>query len=114
MSKIWFPNQRVIRTIIQVVLAVVSGIGLFLLIAPQVLEAIREFLPESWYLWILGFIAFIGTVSAALSKIMTIPQVDAFLKKFGAGSEPAEVHVVATPEGGLQGLTRREYQKFLE
>lgn len=114
MNKIWFPNQRVIRTTIQVILAVVSGIGLFLIIAPQVLEAIREFLPESWYVWLIGFIAFVGAVSAALSKIMTIPQVDAFLKKFGAGSEPVEVHVVATPEGGLQGLTRREYQKFLE
>lgn len=114
MNKIWFPNQRVIRTTIQVVLAVASGIGVFLLVAPQVLEAVREFLPESWYLWLLGFIAFIGAVSAALTKIMTIPQVDAFLKKFGAGSEPVETHIVSTAEGGLQGLTRREYRKFLE
>lgn len=114
MSKIWFPNQRVIRTAVQVVLAVASGIGVFLIVAPQVLEAIREFLPESWYLWLLGFVAFVGAVSAALSKIMTIPEVDAFLKRFGAGSEPAETHIVATPEDGLQGLTRRQYQKFLE
>lgn len=114
MSKIWFPNQRVIRTAVQVVVAVASGIGVFLIVAPQVLEAVREFLPESWYLWLLGFVAFVGAVSAALSKIMTIPEVDAFLKKFGAGSEPAEVHIVATSENGLQGLTRREYRKFLE
>lgn len=114
MKKIWYPNQRVIRTAVQVVLAVVSGIGVFLLVAPQVLEAIREFLPESWYLWLIGFIAFVGSVSAALSKIMTIPAVDSWLKKFGAGTEPAETHVVVTPEDGLQGLTRREYNKFLE
>lgn len=114
MNKIWYPNQRVIRTSVQVVLSVVSGIGVFILVAPQVLEAVREFLPESWYLWLVGFIAFVGAVSAALAKIMTIPQVDDFLKKFGAGSEPAETHVVMTEEEGLLGLTRRQYQKFLE
>lgn len=114
MSKIWFPNQRVIRTVVQVVLALASGLGVFLIVAPQVLEAIREFLPESWYLWLIGFIAFVGAVSAALSKIMTIPEVDAFLKKFGAGSAPAESHIVADLDGSLHGMTRREYQKFLE
>src|SRR5690606_6460499 len=114
MSKIWFPNQRVIRTVVQVVVALASGIGVFLIVAPQVLEAIREFLPESWYLWLIGFIAFVGAVSAALSKIMTIPEVDALLKKFGAGSDPSETHIVATPEDGRQGLTRRQYQKCLE
>lgn len=114
MNKIWFPNQRVIRTAVQVVLSLSSGIGLFLVIFPQVLEAVKGFLPESWYLWLLGLIATVTAISAALTKIMTIPEVDAFLKKFGAGTSPVESHVVADLDGNLQGMTRREYQKFLE
>ncbi|KDA05867.1 hypothetical protein DC31_13970 [Microbacterium sp. CH12i] len=111
MNKIWFPNQRAIRTAVQVVLALASGLGVFLLVAPQVLEAVREFLPESWYLWLIGFIAFVGTIAAALSRIMAIPQVDAFLRRWGAGSAPADAAVVVDPvTGEMSGLTRRQFR----
>lgn len=115
MNKIWFPNQRSIRTAVQVVLALVSGLGVFLLVAPQVLEAVREFLPESWYLWLLGFIAVVGSIAAALARIMAIPQVDAWLQKWGAGSSPADAVVVADAESGeLTGLSRRQYRNLKE
>ena len=114
MNKIWFPSQRAIRTAIQVVLSIVAGLGVFLVVAPQVLEAVREFLPESWYLWLLGFIAVVGSISAALAKIMAIPQVDEWLKKFGAGSAPAGAVSYTSADGTSIGMTRRQWRAYLD
>lgn len=92
---IWFPNKRVIRTVLQtitgIILALASGLAVFMLVAPQVLEAVQEVLPPTWYVWLVGFVAAVGTFAGVLAKIMAIPQVDLFLKNFGAGSAPAKV-----------------------
>jgi hypothetical protein len=92
---IWFPNKRVVRTVLQsiagFIVALAAGLGIFQIVAPQVLEAIRDLLPPTWYAWLVGFIAAVGVVAGALAKIMAIPQVDAWLKRFGAGSAPAKV-----------------------
>jgi len=89
---IWFPNQRVIRTVLQTVastLVMLAGLAGFLVIfAPQLLEALREILPPSWYAWCVVAIGVVGTVSGVLAKIMAIPAVNAFLARFGAGSVP--------------------------
>jgi hypothetical protein len=90
---IWFPNKRVIRTVLQsvagAIAALAAGLAVFQIVAPQVLEAVREVLPPTWYVWLVGFIATVGTFAGVLSKVMTIPQVDAWLKHIGAGSTPA-------------------------
>lgn len=90
---IWFPNKRVVRTVLQsiagFILAAAAGLGIFQIVAPQVLDAIRDLLPPTWYAWLVGFIAAVGVVAGALAKVMAIPQVDAWLKRFGAGSTPA-------------------------
>lgn len=94
---IWFPNKRAIRTAIQVVvgvvLALVGGLATFVLVAPQVLEAIKDVLPPTWYAWLVAFIAAAGAISAALARVMAIPAVDAWLKSLGAGSTPKHVEV---------------------
>lgn len=94
---IWFPNKRVIRTVLQSVagfiLALAAGLAAFQVIAPQVLEAIREVLPPTWYAWLVGFIAAVGVLAGVLAKVMAIPAVDRWLKHFGAGSAPANVEV---------------------
>lgn len=104
---IWFPNKRAIRTAIQVVigvfLTIVSALAVFVLVAPQVLDAIKDVLPPSWYAWLVGFIAVAGALSAALARVMAIPAVDEFLKRFGAGSTPANV---ALPSGVQEEVDR--------
>ena len=94
---IWFPNKRVIRTVLQsiagFIVALAAGLGIFQLVAPQVLEAVREVLPPAWYAWLVGVIAAAGVLAGVLAKIMAIPQVDAWLKHFGAGTAPAGVEV---------------------
>jgi hypothetical protein len=89
---IWFSNQRVIRTVLQTVassLVTVAGLAAFLAVfAPQLLEAVREILPPSWYAWCVVAIGVVGTVSGVLARVMALPAVNAFLAKFGAGSVP--------------------------
>ncbi|MFZ4894626.1 hypothetical protein ACL9RL_09265 [Plantibacter sp. Mn2098] len=90
--RIWFENQRVIRTFLQTVAGTLAGVATFVGIlaafAPQFLEAIREILPEDWYAGGLLVVAFIGTLAAVLAKVMALPLVNTFLTKFGAGSVP--------------------------
>ena len=94
---IWFPNKRVIRTVLQsiagFIVALAGGLAIFQLVAPQVLDAVREVLPPTWYAWLVGVVAAAGVAAGVLAKVMAIPQVDAWLKHFGAGSTPAKVEV---------------------
>lgn len=83
---IWFPNQRVIRTTVQVIVSVVSLLGVVAVLAPQILDAVKAVLPASWVAWLVGAIAFVAGLSAALSRVMAIPAVNELLTRFGAGS----------------------------
>jgi len=89
---IWFPNQRIIRTVLQTVassLVTVAGLAGFVAVfAPQLLEAVREILPVSWYAWCVVAIGVVGTISGVLAKVMALPAVNEFLARFGAGSVP--------------------------
>lgn len=109
-GEIWFKAQRVIRTSIQVIVSIILAVAAFLavfnVVAPQILEEVRELLPAEFYLWLVGFIAVTTTIAGVLARVMAIPAVDAFLKKFGAGSAPRSA---ATPGE----LTRREYRDTL-
>lgn len=91
--EIWFKAKRVIRTVLAVVVAIVvtgaSALGVFNLVAPQILEQLRELLPPEAYGWLVSTLALLVVVAGALTRIMAIPQVNAFLTKFGAGSVPA-------------------------
>lgn len=90
---IWFPWQRSIRTALQVIAALILGtsaiLGTVALVAPQILAAIADLLRPEDYALVAGWVLAISSLSAALARIMAIPQVDEFLKRFGAGSSPA-------------------------
>lgn len=110
MNKIWFPVQRVIRTAVQVIIASATVLATAVLVAPQVLEAVQEVLPGPVVIWITGAIASLTAVSAALSRVMAIPAVDAWLKSFGAGSAPAGSVSYTTLGGEKVGLTRAQWR----
>jgi hypothetical protein len=109
-APIWFPNQRVIRTALQVIaglilagVAVFGGIATF---APDILAELREILPPAVYAWLVGFVAFSATISAALSKLMTIPGVNDWLTKHTPfGSAPHLIDAGTAADGEASVIT---------
>lgn len=82
---IWYPVQRVLRTIVQV------GIPAFLTFAlalPQIIEALGLPVDSEVYLWLIGLATAVTGVAAALSRVMAIPAVNEWLVKIGLGSVP--------------------------
>jgi hypothetical protein len=114
MNKIWFPSQRAIRTAVQVVLAAIATLSIFVALAPKILDAIADVLPDDAVVWIAGAIATLAAISAALSRVMAIPIIDEWLKKFGAGSAPAGAVVHTDFDGTPVPLTRRQYRAMLD
>lgn len=87
-DSIWFRGQRVLRTAVQVLVAAASLLAVVVAVAPDVVQAIADVLPASWVAWLVGAIAFLASVSAALSRVMAIPAVNALLTRVGLGSVP--------------------------
>ncbi|MGO1267097.1 MAG: hypothetical protein ACTMIY_10735 [Microbacterium gubbeenense] len=97
-GEIWFKTKRVLRTAVQVIVGVAGALGVFVLVAPQVLDAVADVLPASWVAAAAAFIAGAAAISAALSRVMAIPAVDAWLKRIGLGSAPASAPVVSAAD----------------
>ncbi len=113
MNNIWFPLQRAIRTAIAVVLASAAILATTVAVAPQILKAVQDVLPGPVVAWVSGVILSLTAISAAISRVMAIPAVDAWLRKFGAGSAPRTAIVYNFSDGSSQGLTRREWRAFV-
>ncbi|MDR6867697.1 hypothetical protein J2Y69_002301 [Microbacterium resistens] len=113
MSKIWFPLQRAIRTAVQVIVAAAAILATTVVVAPQIVTAIADVLPGSWVAWLTGAIAALAAVSAAISRVMAIPAVDAWLKKLGAGSAPTGAVAYTPLDGEPVGLTRRQWRDLV-
>lgn len=114
MNPIWFPAQRVIRTVMQVVLAAAAILAAVVVVAPQILDAVGAVLPGSWVAWLTGAVAVLAAVSATIARVMAIPAVDAWLKQFGAGSAPKGAVTHIDFDGSHVGLTRRQYRAMLD
>lgn len=83
------PERASRRTALQTVLSVVLVAGVA---APVVANIISEelvgVLPENWIAWAVGILGGITAVSAALTRIMAIPAVDALLERIGMSTLP--------------------------
>ena len=82
---IWFKTQRALRTAVQV------GIPTFLslaLVIPQIIEALGLPADNELRLWLVAVAAGITAVAAAITRIMAIPGVNAWLTNIGLGSVP--------------------------
>ena len=112
MSKIWYPLQRAFRTAAQVIVGAAAVLVVVVAVAPQVIDAVADVVPGPVIAWATGAVATLAAISAALSRVMAIPQIDAWLKHIGLGSEP--IHPVITfVDGELTGMTRREFRAKL-
>lgn len=118
MNKIWFPWQRAIRTALAVIAgAIVStaaALGVISAVAPQILDAVKDLLRPEDYLMLVSWLAGVAAVSAAVSRVMAIPQVDEWLRKFGAGSAPAGAQVYTNIDGHTVGMTRRQWRAMVD
>lgn len=109
-APIWFPNQRVIRTALQVIAGILISAALFFgaiaTFAPEILAELRDILPPAVYGWLVGFIAVSATLSSALSKLMTIPGVNDWLTKHTPfGSAPHLIDAGTAAEGEASVIT---------
>lgn len=92
---IWYKSQRVLRTLVQV------GIPSFLtfaLVLPQIIAALGLPVDSALYLWLIGAAGVVTAVATALSRVMAIPTVNAWLVKIGLGSVPKNA-----PDALVQG-----------
>jgi len=101
---IWFKAKRVIRTVIQVVVSAALLWGTVQLVAPQVLAELAKILPGSWIVWLTGALAFLGVVAGVITRTMAIPQVNAWLTKFGIGSVPKSAISAEPPYKRSEGF----------
>lgn len=84
-TEIWYKAQRVLRTIVQVGIPTFLG---FALVLPQIIEALGLPADSEVRLWLVAVAAIVTAVAGALSRVMAIPAVNAWLTKIGLGSVP--------------------------
>lgn len=103
-TTISYKLQRVLRTIVQ------SGIPAFLgfaIVLPQIIEAFGLPVDSELRLWLVGVAAVVTAVAAAITRVMAIPRVNAWLIKIGLGSVPKS----AVVDAGVAGVVVREDPK---
>ena len=84
-TEIWYKAQRVLRTIVAVVIPALLG---FAVLLPQLIDALGLPDDSTLRLWLLGIAAGVTAVAGAITRIMAIPAVNAWLTKIGLGSVP--------------------------
>lgn len=113
-TEIWYKAQRVLRTLVAV------GIPAFLsfaLVLPLIIEALGLPADSELRLWLIGIAAIVTAVAGAITRVMAIPAVNAWLTRVGLGSVPkraivrdvspvtgaVDVHVEPDPEVAEHG-----------
>lgn len=106
--EIWYKAKRVIRTIIAVIVSILLTIAAAVLalnaFAPQILTELGKVLPAGWVAWLTAVLALLVTVAGVITRIMAIPQVNAWLTKIGAGSVPASTIIDARATNDVSSL----------
>jgi hypothetical protein len=98
---------------VQVIITAAAILATTVVVAPQILTAIQDVLPGPFVAWLTGAIAVLAGISAAVARVMAIPAVDEWLRKFGAGSVPSGA-MVAQIDGNATGLTRRQWRAMFD
>lgn len=85
-TEIWYKAQRVLRTLVQVVIPAFLG---FAVVLPLIIEALGLPVDSELRLWLVGLALGVTGVATAIARVMAIPAVNAWLIKIGLGSVPA-------------------------
>lgn len=86
-TDIWYKAQRVLRTLVQVAIPAFLS---FALVLPLVIEALGLPVDSELRLWFLAIAAGVTAVAGAITRVMAIPAVNAWLIKVGLGSVPKD------------------------
>jgi len=89
---IWYPVQRVLRTIVQalvVLVPVVNGVGVAVVSYLQ--EQTDVTVDPVVFAWLNAVIAVSAVVMGLVARIMAVPGVNAVLARVGLGSVPKAV-----------------------
>ena len=92
-TDIWYKGKRVLRTIVQTAIPAFLS---FALVLPAIIEALGLPADAELRLWLLAVAAGVTAVAGAISRVMAIPAVNAWLIKIGLGSVPQEAVRVST------------------
>lgn len=101
---IWYKGKRVLRTSLATLISALSVWAGFAAIWPDIAAAVAGVLPDSWIVWLTGAVVAVNAVAMAITAIMTIPRVNAWLVKIGFGSVPESSLVkveVTKPSGAV-------------
>jgi hypothetical protein len=91
-TDIWFPIQRVLRTIVQaliVLVPVVNGVGLAVTNYLQTQTDVP--VPPAVFVVLNGVVAATALLMGLAARIMAVPRVNELLIRIGLGSVPARV-----------------------
>lgn len=88
------PVKAALRTFVQAAVSVIGFLTVAIptlnAVAPQILDAIRPLLPESWVAYAAGVVVTIGVIAAAFARLMAIKQINDALTKIGLGATPSK------------------------
>lgn len=107
-TAIWFVAQRVLRTIVQ---TAIPAFLAFALVLPAIIEALGLPVDSELRLWLVGVAAVVTAVAAAITRVMAIPAVNAWLTKIGLGSVPASAISTRTSATGAPVVVVKEDPK---
>jgi hypothetical protein len=94
-DEIWYKGQRVIRTVLVSAIVWVPGLIATL---PLVAAAFNSpNIPPKAYLVVSGIVAGALVILGVLARVMSIPAVNSWLTKLGAGSVPRSATIATVP-----------------
>ena len=97
-TTIWYRAQRVLRTLVAVVIPAFLG---FAVVLPQIIEALGLPVDSKLYVTLVSVAAGVTAVAGAITRVMAIPAVNAWLTKIGLGSVPKRAVVQSGESVGI-------------
>lgn len=96
LQPIWFPIQRVLRTIVQALVVLVPVVnGVAVAVISYLNDQIDILINPSIFVWLNGIVAITAVIMGLIARVMAVPGVNDILAKVGLGSVPkSEVDAV--------------------
>lgn len=98
--EIWYKTQRVLRTIVQALVALVPiANGVAIAAASYLTTQTGVEVPGWVFIWLNAIIAATALIMGLVARIMAVPGVNDWLTKIGLGSVPASAVIPVTQPG---------------
>ncbi|OOB90757.1 hypothetical protein [Rathayibacter sp. VKM Ac-2630] len=88
-TQVEYPWKAAARTAVQTFLALAA---LLAIAWPIVSEFLQAYVPEAWLGYLAAGVVFVTGLAAVITRLMALPQVDAFLALLHFGAKPTGAH----------------------